>query len=163
MAYVVCTSLEPSVLLSREGELLKHYHAELSRGLETRFGEPPGVTGDGEGGGGGASTGSNGGGGEWYSFEQFLDDYRVAFLDYMRCERGSIRILCQKGRDGKAGTLTMLLQRLVLLFVVVFVLREKESTTPKEYLVSHVSGEAYVEFYRLRLQRVGRGLSFPFF
>ncbi|CAN0582881.1 unnamed protein product, partial [Ectocarpus sp. 12 AP-2014] len=34
-AYVICTSLEPS-LLSRERELLDHYHAELSRGLEAR-------------------------------------------------------------------------------------------------------------------------------
>ncbi|CAM9938700.1 unnamed protein product, partial [Ectocarpus fasciculatus] len=71
-AYVICTSLEPS-LLSREQELLDHYHAELSRGLETRFGKPP------------APQGGEGSDGAWYPSEQFVDDYRVAFLDYMRC------------------------------------------------------------------------------
>ncbi|CAM9381912.1 unnamed protein product, partial [Ectocarpus sp. 12 AP-2014] len=45
-AYVICTSLEPS-LLSRERELLDHYHAELSRGLEARFGKPPAPEGGG--------------------------------------------------------------------------------------------------------------------
>ncbi|CAM9929602.1 unnamed protein product [Scytosiphon promiscuus] len=98
VAYVVCTSLEPSVLLSREGDLLKYYHAELCRGLETRFGKPPpplappGATGDG-GGVGGAFVGDGGGGGggeAWYSFQQFLDDYRVGFLDYMRCVVGTL-------------------------------------------------------------------------
>ncbi|CAN0498221.1 unnamed protein product, partial [Laminaria digitata] len=78
VAYIICTSLEPSVLAS-EGELLAHYHAELSAGLEKRFSDPKAnpATNGGGGGGGGAS---------WYPFEQFMDDYRVSFLDYMRCE-----------------------------------------------------------------------------
>ncbi|CAM9933060.1 unnamed protein product [Ectocarpus sp. 6 AP-2014] len=71
-AYVICTSLEPS-LLSRERELLDHYHSELSRGLEARFGKPP------------APEGGGGSDGAWYPSGQFADDYRVAFLDYMRC------------------------------------------------------------------------------
>ncbi|CAM9760508.1 unnamed protein product, partial [Ectocarpus sp. 8 AP-2014] len=71
-AYVICTSLEPS-LLSRERELLDHYHAELSWGLEARFGKPP------------APEGGGGSDGAWYPSGQFADDYRVAFLDYMRC------------------------------------------------------------------------------
>ncbi|CBN80176.1 conserved unknown protein [Ectocarpus siliculosus] len=71
-AYVICTSLEPS-LLSRERELLDHYHAELSRGLEARFGKPS------------APEGGGGSDGAWYPSGQFADDYRVAFLDYMRC------------------------------------------------------------------------------
>lgn len=129
VAYLVCTSLEPSVL-ALEADLLAFYHAELIAGLRKRFGvlaegntaacgvvrgtnddggpDPLGAAGfsrrqaegvsrgqgtgceggrcdDGSGAGGGdrvASVASS----DWhYPFEQFLDDYRVAFLDYMRC------------------------------------------------------------------------------
>eukprot|EP00752_Nemacystus_decipiens_P017867 g16019.t1 len=81
VAYVMCTSLEPAVLLSKERELLDHYHAELSRGLEARFGKPVAE----EGAGRGENTGSS-----WYPMEQLEDDYRVAFLDYMRCVVGTL-------------------------------------------------------------------------
>lgn len=81
VAYVMCTSLEPS-LLWKERELLDHYHAELCRGLEARFGKPPPVGEEDEGADGGDRSSS------WYPWEQFVDDYRVAFLDYMRYVKG---------------------------------------------------------------------------
>lgn len=94
VAYVMCTSLEPAVL-ANERELLDHYHAELSRGLEARFGKPPprpppspplGAERGRGGGGGGAGEGGAGEGSRasWYPVEQLEDDYRVAYLDYMR-------------------------------------------------------------------------------
>lgn len=111
---MMCTSLEPSVLAVEE-ELLAFYHAELTVGLENRFGslgnslaaarldtknegawsteeegslrgvgcmEGRGNFSDDNGGGGGDRRGD--GGCSWYPFEQFMNDYRVAFLDYMR-------------------------------------------------------------------------------
>lgn len=82
VAYVMCTSLEP-LILSKERGFLEHYHTELRRGLEARFGKPPPA---GEGGGEGANGSDHSC--SWYPWEQFVDDYRVAFLDYMRYARG---------------------------------------------------------------------------
>lgn len=84
----MCTSLKPDVL-SRERELLDHYHGELSRGLEARFGKPPPPPSRRSPGEGGDEAqmdpdADGGDGAEWYPAEQFADDYRVAFLDYMR-------------------------------------------------------------------------------
>lgn len=94
---MVCTSLEPA-LLSSEAQLLAYYHAELSTRLEKRLGPPPGnpVAGDSSSLGGDRDDGGvpadaaavKGGaaGASWYPFEEFMEDYRVAFLDYVRQE-----------------------------------------------------------------------------
>lgn len=92
---MVCTSLEPA-LLSSEAQLLAYYHAELSTRLGKRLGRPPGnpVVGDspslgGSRGSGGvpadaAAVKGEAAGTSWYPFEEFIEDYRVAFLDYVR-------------------------------------------------------------------------------
>lgn len=60
VAYLICTSVEPEALC-REQELLRYYHAQLSSRLEEHWpNSPPG-----------------------YTFEEFLEDYRVAYLDYL--------------------------------------------------------------------------------
>ena len=102
VAYVICTSLEPSTLAA-ERELLEHYHTALSAGLDKRFGPKPNpatavLPKD-------AAMPSGGGGGDtttWYTFEQFMDDYRVSFLDYMRCEEAFF--FRDGGGGGRRGT-----------------------------------------------------------
>lgn len=74
VAYLMCTSLQVDAL-PHEDALLKHYHAELCAHLEERR----------------ASEGKSGDDAPppRYSYEEFQEDYRVAFLDYARCGRAS--------------------------------------------------------------------------
>lgn len=60
---MICTSLEPNALACEE-DLLRFYHAQLTSELEARFGDSAAFSG--------------------YAFEEFMEDYRVAFLDYAR-------------------------------------------------------------------------------
>ncbi|CAN0137807.1 unnamed protein product, partial [Discosporangium mesarthrocarpum] len=69
VAYLMCTSLEPSAL-GREADLLRHYHQELQTALSGR-----GVL---------VSGGrAEGGGCGCISLEDFLEEYDVAFLNYV--------------------------------------------------------------------------------
>lgn len=129
VAYIICTSLEPSAL-ALERELLAYYYSKLGDGLEKRFGAPPETPDRRVGAGGSAKAkGGIGSGAEdvihpastageeshsgrreggssaeekygsrgayaraehtrsWYPMQDFVDDYRVAFLDYMRYAR----------------------------------------------------------------------------
>lgn len=102
VAYVCCTSLDPSVL-EAEPELLRFYYRELARQLGQRSDDVSGSKHEGlcscreasehsrhASDGSVESSGEEGPGvktshdASCYSFEDFMMDYRVAFLDYTR-------------------------------------------------------------------------------